>query len=82
MILQAPATLEDPAVAVADGEFGFLDAGQWAAASNDEVFAQSVGDNESGGQMREALRDVAVGEEGKQIDGRDEATHDDMDLPA
>ncbi|BDA47014.1 probable regulator of nonsense transcripts 1 homolog at C-terminar half [Coccomyxa sp. Obi] len=84
--LEAPSSLEDPAVAVADDEFEF-EADRWAAASNNEVFAQSVGEIESGGQMREALRDVVVGEKGEhaeagQIDGQEEATFDDSDLPA
>ncbi len=63
--------LEDPAIAMAGGDIGF-DADQGAAASDANVFAQTVGESESRGQMREALRDVIVGEKGEQVDGREE----------
>lgn len=77
--MQAPTSLGDSAVAVANDEFSF-DAEEWAVGSNNEVFAQSVGESENGRQMREALRDVVLEKIGEQTDDREEALPDDSDV--
>ena len=80
-LLKAPPALDDPAVAVADGEFGF-DMDSWSTVRDNQAFAQSVEEKESGGQLREALKDVVVEEEGEQTDGQENAAISDSDVLA